>query len=203
MPIAAVVLAAGRSSRFEGAHKLLAPLGGKPLILHALAALSAAPFAERVVVTAPEGDPIRAAIKTLPTPPPWRHVVNPRAAEGLSTSLAAGLDALDSTIDAAMIVLADMPAISPALVDALFAAFSAHGGTHIVYPCDSDGRQGHPVIWPRSFFASLQALSGDKGGKAVIDANRAMAISIRATGDGAFLDIDTKADFERAARGGT
>src|SRR5690348_1279090 len=115
--IAAIVLAAGKSSRM-GTNKLLLPLDGHPLVWHAVSGACASSADVVLVVLGNEAEQVAAAL------PPGRYqrVDNPRYAEGLSTSLQAGLDALAENVDGALILLADMPFAAPATVEALLAA---------------------------------------------------------------------------------
>jgi len=193
--IAAIVLAAGRSSRFEGGHKLLAPLGGVPLIRRVLIEVSAAGLDEIVLVISPEGSKIAAAAG----PGPWRTLVNEEAAEGLASSIRTGIAALVPHVAGAAIVLADMPGVSAELVANLAENAAAHPEA-IVYPSAPDGRQGHPVIWPRALFPELMALSGDKGAKALIERHAAIARPLPLANARALADIDTFADLQAFAQ---
>lgn len=177
--VGAILLAAGRSSRFGGAHKLLADWKGRPLVAHAANALAAAGLAPPIVVTGHEANAVREALighdMTFADAPDW--------AEGMGRSLAAGIAAVPADWDAVLVALADMPAVEPALIAALA---STHG--EVVVPV-WDGRRGHPVRWPRAAFAHLLALTGDAGGKAVMGD---FAITeIAAPSPACLLDVDT------------
>ena len=99
--------------------------------------------------------------------------------------------------DGVLIVLGDMPAVSAALIGKLIAGFEAKDKRAIVFPVSADGRQGHPVLWPRALFPDLMSLSGDTGGKALIQAHRDLLSPIQIEDAAAFLDIDTPADLQR------
>ena len=198
--IAAFVLAAGRSSRFEGGHKLLADTGGVPLIAGIMAEISQSDAANIVLVTAPDGEPIVAAAG----PGRWHNVVNGAAHEGLASSIQAGLRALEAEATSGpgepayagvLIVLADMPGVTAKLVNALIALGAAHDDNAIVFPAGSDGRQGHPVLWPRALFPELMKLSGDQGAKALLQTHRDRVVTLAVTDAAAFLDIDTQQDL--------
>ena len=105
--ISALVLAAGEGTRFGGT-KLLEIVRGKPLIQHAVDAASGAGVGEIVVVLGHDALAVRDA---LDLPEGARFVVNERYAQGQSTSLAAGLRALDPSSEAAVVLLADQPGI--------------------------------------------------------------------------------------------
>jgi molybdenum cofactor cytidylyltransferase len=187
--VAALVLAAGRSSR-AGGSKLLAMLDGKPLLRHAVDAALASRAASVTVVTGHAADAVAAALAGSGA----RLVHNPRFAEGLSTSLATGIGAIDA--DGALVVLADMPRVTAATIDRLIAAFEA--GAEIVVPTNG-GRRGNPVLWHRRYFGELATLSGDTGARSLIErhASRATFIEI---GPEVALDLDTPEDI--AAAGG-
>ena len=193
MTIAAIILAAGRSSRFERGQKLLADIGGVPLIRRVCTTVASTSVSDIVLVTAAAGQ----GIVVTAGDGRWRNVVNADAHAGLSSSLQTGLRNLNAATSGALIVLADMPGLSAALIDSVCATFISGGGTGIVYPEDHDGRQGHPVIWPRSLFPQLMELSGDTGGKTLLDAHRELCRPVRIDAPGAFIDIDTVADLQR------
>lgn len=193
MNIAAVILAAGRASRFDGGNKLLTHIGGRPLIRRVVEAVEAAPVGDIVVVTAADGDAILAAAGGGR----WRGVVNVAAAKGLSSSLQAGLRALPAEADGAMIVLADMPGMTAPLLARLCHAFVQCNGQTIVFPQNDAGEQGNPVLWPRALFPALLSLSGDAGGKSVLQAHRELWAPVRVENSASFNDIDTRQDLER------
>ncbi len=105
--ISALVLAAGEGKRFGGT-KQLEIVRGKPLIQHAVDAASGAGVGEIVVVLGHDALAVRDA---LDLPEGGRFVLNERYAQGQSTSLAAGLRALDPSSEAAVVLLADQPGI--------------------------------------------------------------------------------------------
>lgn len=196
MNIAAIIVAAGSSSRFEDGNKLLADFKGRPVIRHVAAAVEASLVSAIVLVTAGDGD----AVLTAAGKGRWQAVKNPRALDGLSASIQCGLAALSQDIDGAMIVLADMPAVTPDLIAKLCAAFKAHNGEKIVFPQTDRGHQGNPVLWPRALFAELMHLTGDTGGKALLAAHPELQMPVIVTGDAATFDVDTVSDLERGQR---
>jgi len=193
MNIAAIVLAAGRSSRFEDGNKLLANFEGRPLIQHVMRNIADAPVDDIVLVTAPDGGKIIAAAGNGR----WRPAVNRRAADGLSSSIQTGLANIDSEAAGALIVLADMPRMTTSLISGLCATFVASRGDGIAFPQTADGRQGNPVLWPRALFPELMSLSGDVGGKAVLARHSGLHCPVVVEGNAAFYDIDTKDDLGR------
>ncbi len=183
--IAAIVLAAGKSSRM-GRNKLLIELDGKSLVEHAVDAALASQAAPVIVVLGHQGDAIaqRLAGRDI------LIVANPDYAEGLSTSLKRGLAAVPAEIEGAIICLADMPGIGRQLIDRLIAAFNPVEGREIILPM-RHGKRGNPVLWSRRFFPALQAVSGDTGAKQVIGAYPEHIAEIEAPDDGVLIDLDT------------
>ena len=158
--VAAIVLAAGRSTRMGGPNKLMAEIGGKPLVRHAVEQVLASRARPVIVVTGHEPARVEAALAGLDV----RFVHNPHFADGLSTSLKAGLAALPPEADGAIVCLGDMPQVDAALIDRLIGAFDPAHGALIVIPVIA-GKRGNPVVWSRRFFPELMALEGDVGAR--------------------------------------
>ena len=197
MTIAALVLAAGRSTRFEGGNKLLADVAGQPMLRRVLSAVAASKAQEIVLVTGDNGSRMIAAAG----PGRWRAVSNPTPELGLSSSICAGLSALGDGTGGALIVLADMPGVSSALIDALIAAFDAKDGNAIVYPVASNGQQGHPVLWPSALFDELNSLTGDTGAKALLSKYAHLVVTVPVSDNAAFHDVDTVEDLQSLKAG--
>ncbi|MEO0823343.1 MAG: NTP transferase domain-containing protein, partial [Pseudomonadota bacterium] len=123
--VSALLLAAGASRRMGGRDKLLELAGGEPVLRRTARSLLASGVEETVVVLRPGDMARRAALAPLDEPGRLRLIENPRAADGMGTSLAAGLAALAPTADAVLIALADMPDLEAADHDRLLAAFDA------------------------------------------------------------------------------
>ncbi len=192
MTIAAVVLAAGQSSRF-GSNKLLIDIDGQPLMQRLLEEIAASNIDETLVV-APNADcDVTNAVGSGQTS--CSVVVNPASAAGLSSSIRCGIEALRPGTSAAMIVLADMPGVTAGLIDTIIAAFRDDGKRRITMPVRSDGRRGHPVLWPASYFDTLRQLNGDSGGRRIIEAAQNDVLGVPCEDRGAFLDIDTPQDL--------
>lgn len=190
----AVVLAAGRGTRMPHAHKLTADLGGAPLLRRAVEAACASRARPVIVVTGHEADKVRAALAGLEV----SFVHNPDYAEGLSTSLRAGIGALPPEVDRAVVLLGDMPKVETRLVDRLADAINVPEGRLIAVPV-SEGRRGNPVGWSRALFGDLMALTGDVGARHLIAANAEAVAEVPVEGEGAFLDIDTREELEALA----
>jgi molybdenum cofactor cytidylyltransferase len=184
--IAAIILAAGRSTRMRGPNKLMADIDGAPLVRRVAEAVTAAGLAETVVVTGHEHEKIEAALAGLPL----RVVRNRDFANGLSTSLKTGIAALGAGIDGVLVCLGDMPGVDSALVARLVAAFAPDRGKDIVIPVRG-GRRGNPVLIGKRHFAAIRKLEGDVGARDLILARAEAVAEAEAGGDGAFVDLDT------------
>jgi molybdenum cofactor cytidylyltransferase len=183
--VGALVLAAGRGTRMGGPNKLLAEVSGKPLLRHAVEAALGSRARPVVVVTGHERQRVEAALAGLEV----RFVHNPDYAEGLSTSLKAGLAALPE-VDGALVLLGDMPRVTPALADKLIEAFDPAGGALAVVPV-RDGHRGNPVLFSRVFFPELQNVTGDVGGRGLLGRHGEGVVELQVDDDAAFLDVDT------------
>lgn len=183
--IGAVVLAAGLSSRM-GSNKLLVPIDGRPLLRHAVEAALSSAADPVVVVTGNDAPRTEAALAGLPV----QMVNNPDFTSGLSTSLRCGINALPADCDGAVILLGDMPGVSPALIDTLIAAFDP-GEARAVCVATRRGRRGNPVLWARRFFPEIAALEGDVGARHLIAAHGDLVCEVEAADDGPLTDIDT------------
>jgi CTP:molybdopterin cytidylyltransferase MocA len=180
--IGAVVLAAGEGRRFGGV-KQLATVDGRPLVEHA--ALAVAAISPRVVVLGHAADEIRAVADlhgaSIALCRDW--------AQGQAASLRCGLDALGD-VDAAVVVLADMPGVTPAAVDAVVAAWDGVAdAARAVY----GGQPGHPVLIGRDLLDRADELHGDAGFGAMLD--RARVISVEAGHLADPTDIDTREEL--------
>jgi molybdenum cofactor cytidylyltransferase len=184
--IAAIVLAAGRSSRMGGPNKLLAEITGRPLVRIAVEEALGSRASPVIVVTGHQRERVEAALAGLPV----KFVHNPDFAEGLGTSLKAGIMALPAQADGVIVCLGDMPHVDAALIDRLTAAFDPDKGALIVVPT-IDGKRGNPVVWARRFFPDLTAVEGDVGARYLIGRYPEAVVEVPLTGNAALTDIDT------------
>jgi molybdenum cofactor cytidylyltransferase len=196
--VAAVILAAGAARRMQGRDKLVERVDGEPVLARMARAAEASGAEETVVVLPPEEGARAAALEGLPV----RRVANPRAAEGMGTSIAAGIAALGPGTDAALMLLADMPEIGAEAIDRLIAAFDPEEGREIVRAAAEDGTPGHPVLFGRRFFEALRGLGGDRGARSVIEEHAEFAVTVPLPGRSAVTDLDTPEAWEawRAGR---
>jgi molybdenum cofactor cytidylyltransferase len=187
--VVAVVLAAGASSRF-GSPKLLAPLAGRPVLEHTLDAVALAGLDDVVVVLGEGAAGIEAAIA-------WRaerRVVNGRPRDGLSSSLRVGLDAAaeDDAVAAVLVVLADQPAIRPAVIRAILDAADASPAPFVRARHAADGAP-NPVLVRRDAWAMASGLDGDRGLGPFLAAHPELVLEVPV--EGANPDVDTPADL--------
>lgn len=188
---AAVVLAAGLGTRMPHVHKLTAPLNGEPLVRRAVSAALASKARPVIVVIGHEGEKVRAALAGLDVV----VVDNPHFAQGLSTSLKAGIAAVPEEVDRAVVLLGDMPKVTPTLIDRLITAIDPAAGRLIAVPV-MQGRRGNPVACARRLFPALMAIEGDVGARVLIAESPELVAEVPAEGEGVFLDIDTRDELE-------
>jgi molybdenum cofactor cytidylyltransferase len=187
--IAGLLLAAGKSTRF-GADKLTAKLDGKAVVRLSAECLR---LLDAVYVVIPPGaDAITQALARLDV----TFVVNLGRAEGMASSLRAGIAALPADVDAVVVALGDQPLASPGVTNALVQRWKA-GGADAVAPQYRDGR-GHPVLFGRACFGALGTLEGDVGARTVLDAlgERVALVSFESDMP---VDVDTPEALGRLA----
>lgn len=188
MPSAAVVsgivLAAGRSSRM-GQPKQLLQLGGEPLLRHVVRSARTSCLTEVIVVLGHEAETIARAIGDLGQ----KITVNASYDRGQSTSMQAGLAAVNPCADAAMFLLGDQPGVTAAVIDALIEAYERTKAP-IVQP-KYGGVFGNPVVFGRELFADLHDVTGDTGGRDIIRANQERRHVVRFAIEAPPPDVDT------------
>ncbi|NNF13880.1 MAG: nucleotidyltransferase family protein [Gemmatimonadetes bacterium] len=190
--VAAVVLAAGASSRMDSGHKLLAELHGRAVVQRVVASARASRADPIVVVLGHRGTEVRACLAR--DVGGIDLVENPSPDAGLASSLVAGLQALPASVEGCVVMLGDMPFVTAVDVDTLIASFDAGAPSVPVV----DGRRGNPVLWPRAFFPDLLGLEGDRGARSLVESHDIRVVEVHLENKGLLLDIDTQADLERA-----
>jgi molybdenum cofactor cytidylyltransferase len=189
--IAAVVLAAGRSSRMGGPNKLLEKIAGRPLVRIVVEQALASRARPVVVVTGHQRERVEAALAGLAV----KFVHNPQFADGLGTSLRVGIAALPQQADGVIVCLGDMPQVDAALIDRLIGTLDPDKGALVVLPT-IDGKRGNPVVWSRRFFPDLMAVEGDVGARYLIGRYTEAVIEVPLTGTAALTDVDTPEALE-------
>jgi molybdenum cofactor cytidylyltransferase len=168
------------------ANKLTADIGGKPMVRRVVEAALASAASPVLVVTGHQAADVRAALAGLTV----SFVHNPDYAQGLSSSLKAGIGALPDTAVGALVLLGDMPQITAAHLDRLMAAFADDKGAGIIVPTHA-GKRGNPVLWPRAHFAEMLQLEGDAGAKRLLAAHASRVREVDLGTDAIFTDVDT------------
>jgi len=198
MSVTIVLLAAGASSRMRGGDKLLEVLEGEPLLRRSARTALASRASETLVVLGANRSDRQRALAGLPI----RTVANKNWQDGMGSSIAVGAALVPQT-RAVMILPADMPDITSALLDTLIAALPPDAPGIILRPRTAAGSPGNPVLFGADHLPALAGLSGDAGARAVIARNPA-ALQYVLTGDEAILtDLDTPEAWAayRAIRG--
>ena len=194
--IAALVLAAGTASRYRAAggaetSKLVANYHGEPLVRRA-ARLAVASARTVVVVTGHAREAVEAALEGLPL----TVAHNQNYDTGIASSLKTGIAALPASVDAALVLLGDMPDVRAEAVSRLVDTFAASPSALAVAPL-IDGRRGNPVLLSRALFARVDKLSGDEGARRLLAGLRAdELIEILFESQGVARDIDTPSDLQ-------
>ena len=127
-------------------------------------------------------------------------VQNTEYAEGLSGSLASGINVLPEKTDGALICLGDMPEVAAAHLDKLIAAFDPLEGRSICVPT-SNGKRGNPVLWDARFFSEMANVSGDVGARHLIGEYSELVCEVEIGHGGILLDIDTPQALQSVLQG--
>lgn len=188
-PVAGVVLAAGTSSRM-GRNKLLFDLDGQSVVRRTVHAASQAGLDPVLVVLGHDADAVRAELASSPC----RFVLNLRYAEGMNGSACAGIAAVPPEAVAAVVLLADMPFVSAAMIARLVEEYRAGGALLVV--SEYDGVQAPPTLFDRSLFAELAGEAGKGCAKRMLRRHPQEAVRI-AWPAAALADLDVPGDYER------
>jgi molybdenum cofactor cytidylyltransferase len=197
--VAALVLAAGRSTRMAPLNKLLVrDRDGRPMVARVVDNALASQARPVVVVTGHEREQVEAALAGKPV----IFVTAADYAEGLSASLKAGLAALPPEAEGFVICLGDMPLVSGAGIDRLLGAFDPEEGRAVVMPT-FQGQHGNPVLWSRQFLPEMMALTGDQGARRLLRRHAEQVTEVEMPDDAVLRDFDTvealaaQPDFDR------
>lgn len=185
--LVALVPAAGLSTRFGEANKLLQPYGVSTVVGTVVATLLSAGLPV-VVVTGHDAEAVREAC------PGAEFVFNPRFREGLGSSIAAGVRAVDA--DGVLIVLGDQPGLGNDVVHAMRGAFEVAppGAILAIRYANEPDRPGHPIVYEAAHFSALAALGGDVGAKDYLRSRSDSILWIHLPGR--LRDLDVPTDFE-------
>jgi molybdenum cofactor cytidylyltransferase len=189
--VAALVLAAGQSRRMGRYNKLLAIIDGRQMVTHVVDAALASKADPVIVVTGHDQDKVERAIgkrKVL-----WAH--NPDYAEGLSTSLKIGLDALPEEAEGVVVLLGDMPLVGREQINRLINAFNPTEGRAIVVPTVR-GKRGNPVLFATRFVPEIKGIGGDVGARHLLGEHADEIFEIEMDDAATLLDVDTPEALE-------
>ena len=188
--VAGVVLAAGLSSRAGPTNKLLLGVDGQPLVWWAVRAATDAGLDPVVLVTAPGDAEVVAATADFDLV----RVENDAPRRGLASSLGLGVEAVAGSIDAAVILLGDMPWVRKPHIERLVASFAPEAGRAVCVPT-FEGRRGNPVVWGARFFDEIRGLRGDRGARVLLDRHPSWVQEVAMDDPAVLRDIDTLEDW--------
>jgi molybdenum cofactor cytidylyltransferase len=194
MSVAAIVLAAGRGTRFGAAPKMLATISGKSLVRRVTEAALTSEASPVVVVTGHAAADVEAALSGMPV----ILTRNASYADGLSTSLKAGFGALPPEAEAAIVLLGDMPLVQVTLIDRLLQAWRGNGRPAALVPT-LDGRRGNPVVLSRVLASDIASLAGDSGAGPLLR-GRSDVIEWPVADPAVHEDVDTQQALEALRR---
>lgn len=189
---AAIILAAGTSSRF-GQPKQLLDWNGQPFIRHVTETALRSGLEPVVVVTGFRHTDIESHLRDLPI----QLVINSDYAQGQASSIKAGLTALPRDVGSAIFLLADQPQIPVEVIRALSESHASEGQA-ILAPLVLEERRANPVLFDRVTFPDLMQLQGDMGGRGIFDRHKVSYLPWH--DDILIFDVDTMEDYERLKR---
>lgn len=182
----AIILAAGMSSRSGKTHKLLAILDGKPVLEQTLLSLKKAGIHDIIVVTGARSEEMQEALHGYKV----TYIHNEHYETGMASSLALGVSALDNETSQTIICLGDMPFVAPDSYKKLIEASARVSEATIFAPCFK-GKRGNPVLWHHTHFDALKSLTGDKGGRHIIQSTPDTLCDVPVEDPGILIDLDT------------
>ena len=190
MKIAGLILAAGGSSRMGDQNKLMMPFQGKPMLNHVVNASFNSNMTQTFVVVGHQSS----EIKNLVQSDDIQCVENEQWETGMASSIVAGISQLKQ-FDGFLILLGDMPLVTPELINEII----FHGSADKIVIPIKDGLYGNPVFFGSKFRDELLTLYGDSGAKKVIQDNLSSMIKIEIQSNTIFKDYDTKESLESVA----
>jgi len=195
-PTAAIVLAAGGSSRF-GSPKQLLRLSGETMLRHIVEVVGTTSACSTLVVLGNQAESISKSL-----PPGCRTVVNDQWESGISSSIRVGLDAIlagesssapGRQTEAVLFVLGDQPCLSRDDVERIIN--SGYRSLNKMVAPVHRGSRGNPVLFPRCFFSALRELSGDSGGRQLFDRFANDVLEVQMSSADVLFDVDTPDDY--------
>ncbi len=186
-PVAAVVLAAGSSSRMAPQHKLLlTDRTGTAMVARVVDHVLASTARPVIVVVGHRADEVRAALRDRDV----TFVYAAAYADGLSASLRTGINAVPKTASAVLVCLGDMPLVTGPMMQRLIDAYDPDEGRAVIVPT-CRGKMGNPVLWDRRFFLDITGLVGDMGARPLLDRHAEHVAPVEIGDDAVLRDFDT------------
>jgi len=189
--ISSVVLAAGRADR-ASEQKLITPLRDKPVLQRVLESALASDLHEIVCVVR-DLSAVHRRISLVHERLYW--LTNQAADQGQSSSVIAGLWAIDPKSDGALFLLGDQPMIRPELINSLLERFE-NTNALIVAPSFL-GQTRNPVLFRRDLFPKLLQLTGDRDGRVLIEKHRKKTALVEWNDETSFKNIDVREDYDK------
>ena len=189
--VAAIILAAGTSSRMGGRNKLLEDFDGATMIRRTVENVLKSEASPIVIVTGRDARKIETSLSGLDV----IFANNADFTNGMSGSLRVGLDKLTDQVAGSLICLGDMPLVSPKIVNTLIAAFDEEEGRTICLPVHH-GKWGNPILWSRRYFEEMRAINGDRGARELLHTYAERICEVAADSEGVLKDFDTAESFE-------
>lgn len=194
---AAIILAAGSSSRMgAGRHKLLLPLNERPVLAHVIEATLVSQARPIIVVLGHQAEQVRAQLTRYSMDSGITYVENPDYLQGMSTSMRVGLAYLQNqmkteiaNVDSALIMLGDQPLVTTYILNTLIDTWHITG-KRIVAPLYT-GKRGNPTLFAASLFPELLEVSGDEGGRSVVERHKQELATVELGDAVANYDVDT------------
>jgi molybdenum cofactor cytidylyltransferase len=188
-----IILAAGLSTRM-GHPKLLLEIKGHPIIELVVRAALESLLSRVILVSAPSFNDL-----TIPLGPFKKHnrleyVTNPHPENGMASSLQNGIRRVEKRASGVMVILADQPWLTSKIIDFLLAEF-CKDASRIVLP-SINGRRTTPVIFPARFYSELMQVTGDIGGRSVLNKHPDSIVAVEMGNCYDDLDVDTPQDYE-------
>jgi molybdenum cofactor cytidylyltransferase len=187
--VSAILLAAGQSKRM-GELKQLMPFGQSTIVEQAVDNLLGSAVDEVIVVVGYRAEDVVKAVAAKPI----KLVINPDYAQGMSTSIIAGLNLVHSGVRGVMLALGDQPLVDSQTISRLIDEFYNHD-KGIVVPT-YQGRRGHPIIFAIKYKEKLLKLGGDVGGRKIIKDNPDDVLDVAVDSESVVADFNTTDDYQ-------
>ena len=192
-PIAGILLAAGTSSRM-GSNKMLFELNGESVLRGAVRRALAGGLSPLLVVLGHEEDKARRELAGLAC----QVLVNPEYENGITSSLQKGISAVPAEVEAAVVMLADMPFVTPEMIAGLIVRYRATRAPLVI--SDYEGVTAPPMLYDRALFPEIRTVTGGSCGKQVVKRHRHEA-EVLTWPAAALADVDVPEDYARVRAG--